>query len=78
MDHSNSTRQILTFSVNSTQSRDEALEQLRELARMAEAGLIEGMAVRTVQDNGEVSYQSFGSVNADDWTRFVLHCVSTR
>ena len=45
---------------------------------MAEAGLIEGMAVRTVQEDGEVSYQSFGAVNADDWTHFVMHCVSSR
>ena len=78
MDHSNSSRQILSFNVNTTEGRDEARDKLAQLARMAEAGLIEGMAVRTVQENGDVSYQSFGSVNAEDWTRFVLHCVSSR
>lgn len=78
MDHSSSSRQIICFHVDSAESRDQALGQLRQLAKMAEAGLIEGMAVRTVQGNGEVSYQSFGSVSADDWTRFVLHCVSAR
>jgi|LauGreSBDMM110SN_4_FD.fasta_scaffold683509_1 cbb3-type cytochrome oxidase subunit 1 len=78
MDHSKASRQILSFSVATSQDHQEAIEQLSQLARMAEAGLIEGMAVRTVQEDGEVSYQSFGAVNAEDWTHFVMHCVSGR
>lgn len=76
MDDSKHSRQILSFNVSTEQGRDQALENLNRLALLAEAGLIEGMAVRTVQANGEVRYQSFGSVDADDWTSFVLHCVS--
>ena len=71
-------RQILSFNVSTTQGRDQAMANLSQLAALAEAGLIEGMAVRTVQANGEVRYQSFGSVTADDWMRFVLHCVGSR
>lgn len=77
-DDQHSSRQILSFNVSTTQGRDQAMANLSQLAAMAEAGLIEGMAVRTVQANGEVRYQSFGSVTADDWMRFVLHCVATR
>ncbi len=72
------TRQIISFQVDTEQGRAQALSNLQRLAEMAEAGLIEGMAVRTVQANGQVRYQSFGSVTADDWTRFVLHCVAGR
>jgi hypothetical protein len=78
MDQGKASRQILSFSVASLQEREQALEHLAQLARMAEAGLIEGMAVRTVQEDGEVKYQSFGAVNAEDWANFVLHCVSSR
>lgn len=77
MDDCNPSRQILSFNVSTTEGRDEAMENLSRLAALAEAGLIEGMAVRTVQANGEVKYQSFGSVSADDWTRFVLHCIAS-
>ncbi len=78
MDDSNHSRQILSFDVSTDQGREQAMDNLSKLAAMAEAGLIEGMAVRTVQANGEVKYQSFGSVTPDDWTRFVLHCVAER
>lgn len=78
MDEPNPSSQFLTFNVSTAQGHEEAMENLSRLAAMAEAGLIEGMAVRTVQANGEVHYQSFGSVSADDWTRFVLHCVASR
>ena len=77
MDHSNASRQILSFNVSTEQGREQAMENLTKLAMLAEAGLIEGMAVRTVQANGEVRYQSFGDVSADDWMRFLLHCVSS-
>ena len=77
-DDQHSSRQILSFNVSTTQGRDQAMANLSQLAALAEAGLIEGMAVRTVQSNGEVHYQSFGSVTADDWMRFVLHCVASR
>lgn len=77
-DDQHSSRQILSFNVSTTQDRDHAMANLSQLAALAEAGLIEGMAVRTVQANGEVRYQSFGSVTADDWMRFVLHCVGSR
>lgn len=78
MDQGKASRQILSFSVATALDLEQAVEHLAQLARMAEAGLIEGMAVRTVQEDGEVSYQSFGEVHADDWTHFVLHCVSGR
>lgn len=41
-----------------SEDREQAVEHLAQLARMAEAGLIEGMAVRTVQEDREVSCQS--------------------
>ena len=78
MDDQEQSRQILSFDVSTDQGRVQARDNLSRLAAMAEAGLIEGMAVRTVQANGEVRYQSFGSVTPDDWTRFVLHCVAER
>lgn len=71
-------RQILSFSVDTAPGREAALADLARLAALAEAGLIEGMAVRTVQANGEVRYQSFGTLSADDWTQFVLHCMASR
>ncbi len=78
MDDRQHCRQILSFSVNTAQAREAALADLSRLAALAEAGLIEGMAVRTVQANGQVRYQSFGQVSADDWTHFLLHCVGSR
>jgi hypothetical protein len=78
MDQGNHTRQILSFDVSTEQGRILALANLKRLASLAEAGLIEGLAVRSVQTNGQVRYQSFGSVTAEDWTRFVLYCVSAR
>lgn len=60
------------------EDREQAVEHLAQLARMTEAGLIEGMAARTVQEDREVSCLSYGAVNADDWANFVLHCVSAR
>ena len=76
MDDCDDSRQILSFNVSTPLGREQARAQLSRLAAMAEAGLIEGMAVRTVQANGDVHYQSFGAVSAEDWTRFVLHCIA--
>ncbi len=78
MSEPESSSQFLSFNVSTPHGREQAQANLTRLAAMAEAGLIEGMAVRTVQANGEVHYQSFGAVTADDWTRFVLHCVAMR
>lgn len=78
MDPHQPSSQFLSFNVSTAQGHEEAMENLARLAAMAEAGLIEGMAVRMVQADGVVRYQSFGSVTADDWTRFVLHCVGSR
>lgn len=78
MDERQASSQILSFNVSTAEGHDQAMENLARLAAMAEAGLIEGMAVRTVQADGEVRYQSFGCVTAEDWMRFLLHCVSAR
>lgn len=78
MDHGKDTRQILSFNLGTEQGREQARLNLQRLAWLAEAGLIEGMAVRSVQANGQVRYQGFGSLTAEDWASFVLHCVSGR